>query len=72
MVFSILSRRAGNAAWKIFLTLADQMRLKRFHGRKESRKAETQITYPGMLLMVACMISAVGPFCACDASGYLP
>ncbi|NLS93859.1 MAG: type II secretion system F family protein [Planctomycetaceae bacterium] len=74
MVFSILkAEELGTPLGKIFLTLADQMRLKRFQwAEKKAGEAETQISYPGMLLMMACMIVAVGPFVLRAASGYLP
>jgi tight adherence protein C len=73
-VFSILkAQELGTPLGKIFLTLADQMRLKRFQwAEKKAAEAETRMEQPVLLLMIGCLIIAVGPFVLRAASGYLP
>ncbi len=46
-----------------FLNLAEQMRLRRSQvAEKAAGKAQTMITFPAMLVMVACLIIIVAPF----------
>jgi tight adherence protein C len=73
-VFSILkAQELGTPMGKILLTLAEQMRLKRFQwAEKKAAEAETQMEHPVLLLTIGCMIIAVGPFVLRAASGYLP
>jgi tight adherence protein C len=63
LVFSILkAQELGAALSKIFLSLADQMRLKRFQwAEKKAAEAETRMEQPVWVLMIACLIIAIGP-----------
>jgi tight adherence protein C len=74
MVFDVLkAEELGSPLTKTFLTLADDMRLKRFQwAQKKAGEAESRITHPGMVLMVACLIVAIGPFILRAVSGALP
>jgi hypothetical protein len=42
---------------------ADQMRLKRSQwGEKAAAEAQVQMTFPAMIVMLACMLLVLGPF----------
>jgi tight adherence protein C len=74
LVFSILkSQELGTPLGKIFLSLAEQMRLKRFQfAEKKAAEAETRMERPLLLLLIGCLMIAVGPFVLQAAAGYLP
>ena len=63
IVFSVLkAQELGTPLGQIFLTLADQMRLRRFQwAEKKAGEAETTIQYPTTLLLIACLMALVGP-----------
>jgi tight adherence protein C len=53
----------GQPLARLFLDLAEQMRLKRSQWAENAAgKAQANITFPGMLIMIACLIVAVAPF----------
>lgn len=52
----------GTPLSKILSEQADQMRIKRAQwGEKAAAEAEVQIVFPGMLVMIACLIVVLGP-----------
>jgi Flp pilus assembly protein TadB len=53
----------GQPLARLFLDLANQMRLKRSQWAETAAgKAQANVTFPGMLVMIACLIIAVAPF----------
>ena len=74
MVFSVLkAQELGTPLGQIFLTLAEQMRLRRFQwAEKKAGEAETKMNGPTMLLMMACLLVSVGPLILQAISGRLP
>ncbi len=53
----------GTPLGPTFLRLADQMRLKRSqHAEKAAGRAQTMMTFPAIVIMVACLLVAVAPF----------
>lgn len=52
----------GTPLGKILLEQSEQMRVKRaLWGEKAAAEAEVQIVFPGMLVMIACLIVVLGP-----------
>lgn len=64
IVFSIKNAdELGVPLSKTFLTLADQMRLKRAqHAEKLIGERKTMMAFPSLIIMVACLLVAVAPF----------
>ena len=64
MVFSIVkAEELGTPLSKIFLSQADQIRLKRSQWAEVAAgKAQTMITFPGLLIMFACLLIVTAPF----------
>lgn len=64
IVFSVKSAdELGTPLSKTFLTLAEQMRLKRSQtAEKLVGEKQTMMTFPGMIIMVACLLITVAPF----------
>ena len=64
MVFAIIkAEELGSPLSKIFLTLADHIRLKRSQWAEVAAgKAQTMITFPGLVIMLACLLIVAAPF----------
>lgn len=64
IVFSVKNaEELGTPLSKTFLTLAEQMRLKRSQtAEKLVGQAQTMMTFPGMIIMIACLLITVAPF----------
>lgn len=64
IVFSVKNAdELGTPLSKTFLTLAEQMRLKRSQiAEKLVGQAQTMMTFPVMVIMVACLLVTVAPF----------
>lgn len=57
------SRKLGTPLADTFVDLADQMRLKKSQwGEAAAGKAQVKISFPGLLIMFACMITLSAPF----------
>jgi tight adherence protein C len=53
----------GTPLSSILRTQADQMRLKRSQwGEKAAAEAQVSMTFPSMLIMIACLLLVLGPF----------
>ncbi len=63
LFFSIIKgEELGTPLSTILSEQADQMRIKRSQwGEKAAAEAEVQIVFPGMLVMIACLIVVLGP-----------
>ncbi len=63
-VFSVVKgEELGTPLSKIFANQADQLRLKRSQWvEKASAEAQVKIVYPGLLIMIACLIVVLAPF----------
>ncbi|QDU44869.1 Bacterial type II secretion system protein F domain protein [Symmachiella dynata] len=64
LVFAVVkAEELGTPLSKIFLTMADQIRLKRSQWAEVAAgKAQTMITFPGLVVMLACLLIVVAPF----------
>jgi len=64
MVFAInKAEELGTPLSKIFLSMADQIRLKRSQWAEVAAgKAQTMITFPGLVIMLACLLIVTAPF----------
>ncbi len=64
LVFAVVkAEELGTPLSKIFLSMADQIRLKRSQWAEEAAgKAQTMITFPGLVIMLACLLIVVAPF----------
>ncbi len=59
----IKAEELGTPMSKAFLSLAEQMRLKRSQwAEKQAGKAQTMITFPALLIMCACLLIVLAPF----------
>jgi len=63
LIFSIVKgEELGTPLSALLSDQADQMRIKRSQwGEKAAAEAEVQIVFPGMLVMIACLIVVLGP-----------
>jgi tight adherence protein C len=64
MVFAVQkAEELGTPLSRVFFSMAEQMRLKRSQWlEKAAGKAQTMITFPGLLIMVACLLLVTAPF----------
>jgi tight adherence protein C len=64
IVFSIIKgEELGTPLAVILRTQADQLRMKRSHwAEKAAAQAQVQIAFPGLIVMVACLLVIVAPF----------
>jgi tight adherence protein C len=64
LVFAVVkAEELGTPLSKIFLSMADQIRLKRSQwAEMAAGKAQTMITFPGLVVMLACLLIVTAPF----------
>lgn len=64
MTFAVKNaEELGTPLSQTFLTLAEQMRLKRGQrAEKQVGEAQTMMTFPGFIIMIACLLITVAPF----------
>lgn len=64
LVFAVIkAEELGTPLSRIFLSMADQIRLKRSQWAEVAAgKAQTMITFPGLVVMLACLLIVVAPF----------